>query len=398
MNFYKGLSEWFHSAQLAALIKLIFFISLITNPVLSNETQIKYNTKSPEELYNLLYGHSQEGNTLAQHRLAMMYLNGNGTLKDPIEAVKWFRLAAQEGNSDSQFQLALALLSGNGVGEDKLEAVKWLRLAADQNSQNALYVLANMHLKGESLDRDNRTAYQLFKKSAELGFTRSLLKQADMLIRGIGIEKNVYKGILLYKGAARAGDVFAQSKLPDLEKQKLCLFSAKTQLFGKYLKCANGKELRLQILEKGAKLIKKRSNRYRKLYSSENVLKGSKYLELHFISSDKLARLRYTFERARKDGNQISNLKSLTTIKNILENKYGRHQNKEGILRVGKVKYFWLLKDEINIVLSQNSSRSDVILEYLVPSRLKIFQAEQNAEAENDTMIDGSYTFDREVF
>jgi len=396
MNFHKGLIEWLHSAQLSALTKLILFILLVTNPALSKETQSRYAAKSPEERYSFLYGHAQEGNTLAQHRLAMMCLNGEGTLKDPIEAVKWFRLAAQEGNPKSQFQLALALLSGNGVGEDKLEAIKWLRLAADQNSPNALYILGNMYLNGENVDRDNRTAYKLFKKSAELGFTRSLLKQADMLIRGMGIEKNVYKGIVLYKNAAESGDEFAKSKLPDLENQKLCLFSAKTQLFGKYLKCANGKDFRLQVLEKGAKLLEKRSNRYKKVYSSERVLKGSKYLELYFISSDKLARLRYTFEHQSKNEKQIGKLKSLTTIKNILENKYGRYRHKEGVLGAGKVKYSWQLKDNITIALSQNSSRSDMILEYLIPSRMKIFQAEQDAE--KNTMTNESYAFDREVF
>lgn len=391
-----GLKECFHSSQFKVLIKSILFISLLTNHALSNETKSVHASKSPEELYGFLYGHAQEGNTLAQHRLALMCLNGVGTSKDPIEAVKWFRLAAQEGNAESQMQLALSLLSGNGVGQDTIEAIKWLNLAADQNSPSALFMLANMYLKGENVNQNKRKAYDLFRKSAELGFNRGLIKQGDMLIYGIGVEKNVYKGILHYKKAADAGDIYAKSILPTLENQKLCLFSAKTQVFGKYLKCAYGKELRLQILEKGAKLIEKSSSRYKKVYNSEKVLKGSKYLELHFISSDKLARLRYTFERVTNDGNKISNSRDITTIKKILENKYGRYRNKEGFAKIGEIKYFWHLKDKVHILLSQKSSRSNMILEYFIPERIKVFQAEQKAEENINN--EESYAFDREVF
>jgi len=350
-----------------------------------------FATEDLTKKYSRLYSQASQGNASAQHRLAVMCRNGEGTLKDPVEAVKWFRKAAEQGKVESQEQLALALLSGNGVGQDDIEAARWVGLAARQNSPSALYMLANMNLTGQGIKKDKQKAYSLFEKSASFGYTKSMLKQADMLIYGKGVEKNVYSGILLYEQAARAGDNLAKFRLPELEKQKLCLFSAKTQLFGKYLKCVSGKELQMKLSERGG-IQTEESDKTRKLFNSQAILKGSRDLELNLTKDDRVARIKYVFDLSGDEGQVLD----ITKLRNMLVRKYGNYQKAEGVLGAGSIRYSWILKDKLNIALHQKSSRSDIHLEYYFSQRLEAFYTQR--EIEKQKILENSYVVDTEVF
>jgi len=333
--------------------------------------------------YGLAFERATEGSPEAQYQFAVMCRNGQGAEADPIEAAKWFRFAAVQGHLESQEQLALALLSGNGVGQDQIEAAKWLGLAAKQDSPSALYMLANMHLVGEGVRQDNLKAYELFGKSADLGYTKSMIKQADMLIYGRGVKKNIYKAIVLYQEAELAGDHYAKLKNPELDKQKLCLFSAKTQLFGRYLKCVSGKELHRKLFAKGVLLNKKPTKNYQKTYDSSRLIKGSRSLELLLTKNDRIARLQYIFDR-NEDANGRSNSAvqppSISKVREMLEQKYGRYHKKEGILGAGEIQYEWLLKDQVTIVLHQQSPLSEMKLAYVIKDRLSEFYADRKME------------------
>ena len=57
--------------------------------------------------------------------------NGEVALKDPEEAVRWFRMAAEQGHAEAQYSLGVAYDTGEGVPEDDAEAVRWYRMAAE---------------------------------------------------------------------------------------------------------------------------------------------------------------------------------------------------------------------------------------------------------------------------
>ena len=65
---------------------------------------------------------------------------------DPIEALKWHRLAAEQGYAPSQTYVGLQYFNGGaGLSLDKVEALKWFNLAAeqgDEDAQNYLRVLS----------------------------------------------------------------------------------------------------------------------------------------------------------------------------------------------------------------------------------------------------------------
>jgi TPR repeat protein len=54
--------------------------------------------------------------------------------KDPVEAAKWYRLAAEQGDASGQFFLGAYFEFDK---KDRVEAVKWYRLAAEQDHEAA---------------------------------------------------------------------------------------------------------------------------------------------------------------------------------------------------------------------------------------------------------------------
>ena len=54
---------------------------------------------------------AEQGNPVAQNRLARLYANGVGVTADPVQAAKWHLLARGAGVSDFNLDLLLAKLT-----------------------------------------------------------------------------------------------------------------------------------------------------------------------------------------------------------------------------------------------------------------------------------------------
>ena len=78
------------------------------------------------------YPLAQDGDAVAQNRLASMYLLGRGVAKDYSEAENWFRQSAEQGDAASQFELGMMYKRGIAVGQDYGEAQNWFNLGANQ--------------------------------------------------------------------------------------------------------------------------------------------------------------------------------------------------------------------------------------------------------------------------
>ena len=72
---------------------------------------------------------ANQGFPLAQHGLGFMYMEGDCVVKNGNKAVEWFRKAADQGMAGSQTTLAMMYETGNGVARDVDEARKWYRMA-----------------------------------------------------------------------------------------------------------------------------------------------------------------------------------------------------------------------------------------------------------------------------
>ena len=73
---------------------------------------------------------AEQGHVAAQFRLGVAYMDGEaGVLKDPPEAVRWYRMAAEQGHYGAQFTLGVLYANGEGVPQDIVLAHMWLNIA-----------------------------------------------------------------------------------------------------------------------------------------------------------------------------------------------------------------------------------------------------------------------------
>ena len=78
------------------------------------------------------------GFSTSQHNLALCYLNGNGTTKDPAKALYYWEKAALSGNQEAQKIVALLYFNGIGVSKNLVESYAYFSLATVP--QEALFV------------------------------------------------------------------------------------------------------------------------------------------------------------------------------------------------------------------------------------------------------------------
>ena len=91
---------------------------------------------------------AEQGDTDAQRKLGLLYLDGIGVPQDCMEAVKWFRTAAEQGHAAAQYHLGVCYRRGQGVTQDDVEAVRWYRKSAEQGYDMAQNNLGYITSKG----------------------------------------------------------------------------------------------------------------------------------------------------------------------------------------------------------------------------------------------------------
>lgn len=113
---------------------------------------------------------ADQGNALAQLKLATLYYQGNGVPKNSIEAAEYFQHATYAGLPDAQYLLGLCYKNGDGVSKDTSEAVKWFRAAAEQGFAEAQYMLGLTYECGPVGLQDFKEAVEWYRKAASQGY------------------------------------------------------------------------------------------------------------------------------------------------------------------------------------------------------------------------------------
>jgi TPR repeat protein len=121
--------------------------------------------------------------------IAEMYRDGSGVKKDPVEAARWYKLAADLGNPQAQFQLAAAALKGEGVREDRKLARSMLEKAAAQGHAGAFYNLGIMAIDADIQDFKSAAAY--FRKAADGGNMDGAYSLAVLYREGRGVPQDI---------------------------------------------------------------------------------------------------------------------------------------------------------------------------------------------------------------
>lgn len=112
---------------------------------------------------------AERGDSVAQVRLAYLYLTGKGVPQDFGEAAKWNRKAAEKGHAAAQDWLGYLYETGKGVQQDFGEAATWYRRAAEQGESEAQRHLALLHAQGKGVAKDMAEALKWCRKAAGQG-------------------------------------------------------------------------------------------------------------------------------------------------------------------------------------------------------------------------------------
>jgi TPR repeat protein len=136
-----------------------------------------------------------------------IYKEGVSVKRDPVEAARWYRLAADTGDRQAEFSLGLMLLIGApGVEKDRAAAATWLEKAAAQGHAGALYNLGVMAIEGEGKSGpDFAKAADLFRRSAEAGDDDGAYSYGVLLRDGRGVGLDIAAAAHWLKRAADGG-------------------------------------------------------------------------------------------------------------------------------------------------------------------------------------------------
>ena len=75
---------------------------------------------------------------MAQLRLALCHISGEGATKNAAEGINWLRKAIEQNLPEAKYLLGLLHQSGNGVRRSYPEALKWISKAAAQSDKLAI--------------------------------------------------------------------------------------------------------------------------------------------------------------------------------------------------------------------------------------------------------------------
>jgi hypothetical protein len=154
--------------------------------------------------------------------MAFVYERGLGVEADPVEAASWNRKAAQQGEPVAQLRLAQALETGTGLPADAAESKEWYWRAAKQGLAAAQLRLARLY------DREgNGAARAWYERAAEGGDAPAMYELGKLYQSGRYVTADRERAYFWYQlggrfgsGASRAEAELLAAHLTEAQKQR----------------------------------------------------------------------------------------------------------------------------------------------------------------------------------
>jgi TPR repeat protein len=166
----------------------------------------------------------------------LSYYSGDGAIKDPSQAVSWYRKYAEMDYAECQYLLAESYATGTGVKKDKQLALHWYKLAADLNHGQAQYALAMEYEKAGEKDlalkwyiragvnkipvNDKIKYYsddfKLMSQIADKGDLDAIYTLGLIFESGYTQTKNEKNAVIWYERAAKEGHAGSQRQLAEI--------------------------------------------------------------------------------------------------------------------------------------------------------------------------------------
>lgn len=139
---------------------------------------------------------AKKGNGKAAFSLAELYLKGEGVPHDPVQAKRWFEVAADKDYG--RIEVANRLWAGRGLAKDPMRAAYWYQKTG---CELAGYQLGKMYELGDGVPRDYAKAADCYRQGMERA-THARLGLAELTAKGLGVERDEKKALDLYRESA----------------------------------------------------------------------------------------------------------------------------------------------------------------------------------------------------
>ncbi|MBI1492450.1 tetratricopeptide repeat protein [Halocynthiibacter styelae] len=173
----------FTEQQAAVSEEIVKLWKLAPDDAMAGGPQDGFTTSEADEVViglEKLRSLALQGDSSAQLKLAIIYAEGNGVIRDDTEALRLFRLAADKGSAAAQSYLGMFYSEGDRVTKDDAEGVRWFRLAAIQGASDAQSALSAMYFAGRGVPRDRITAL-MWMNIAEINGNETVATHRDSL-------------------------------------------------------------------------------------------------------------------------------------------------------------------------------------------------------------------------
>jgi TPR repeat protein/GTPase Era involved in 16S rRNA processing/ribosomal protein L32 len=200
-------------------------IKLLKNPAAQGEFLAQFslgilytdhlyaNQENYKQGFELFYNSAEKGNTAAQYRVGMAYLNGQGVEENPFKAFEWFMKAAEKGNAEAENMVGMAYFNGNGIQQNDNKAFEWFMKAAEQKLPTAMDNVACCYENGYGIEKNEQLAFEWAMKSAKSGNAGGQDRTGLYYQNGFGVKQNNFEAFKWYMRAAEQGNAEAQNSV-----------------------------------------------------------------------------------------------------------------------------------------------------------------------------------------
>jgi TPR repeat protein len=126
-----------------------------------------FEAKEFAKAFKFLSPLAETGNPLAQYRLAVMFQNGLGHVRNEMMALKWMRAAAEQGDALAQHGLGFMYMQGECVAKNEKTAAEWFRRAAEQGLAGSQMTLGMLYEQGLGVEKNETEARKWYEKAQQ---------------------------------------------------------------------------------------------------------------------------------------------------------------------------------------------------------------------------------------
>lgn len=149
----------------------MFLCLLLTTPAGASmyEAMVAYSQRDYAAALQGFQQYAEQGDSIAQYSLGLMYFYGQGVPQDYAEALAWYKKAGERGDAKALYSVARMYNEGMGVARDYVEAFDWFKKAAELGNGDAQTQLGVIYYVGMQIPRDYVKSLKWLNIAASLG-------------------------------------------------------------------------------------------------------------------------------------------------------------------------------------------------------------------------------------